>query len=110
VGIVAVTHDDVRSIAGLARLTVPEERLEVVVAELNGILGHMEVLARVEGKGAAEAAENAAAGMHLAPDAGPPVGLEAAISHLAPACRDGFFLVPRLSTHGALGSSAEDVE
>ena len=42
--IVAVTHDDVRHIADLARLAVSPSKLDDLVRELNGILTHMDVL------------------------------------------------------------------
>ena len=44
----SVTHDDVAHIAELARLDIAPERLDSLVAELNGILGHMEELAKVD--------------------------------------------------------------
>ncbi|HYV96809.1 MAG TPA: Asp-tRNA(Asn)/Glu-tRNA(Gln) amidotransferase subunit GatC [Gemmatimonadaceae bacterium] len=101
----AVTHDDVRHIAALARLPVSEERLPGLVAELNGILGHMDVLARVD----TSADETIAGkGMRLARDEGPSVPLERPIATFAPAERDGFFLVPRLATHGDAGAVADE--
>jgi aspartyl-tRNA(Asn)/glutamyl-tRNA(Gln) amidotransferase subunit C len=42
----AVTFDDVRHIASLARLSVSEERLPALVGELNAILAHMEACRR----------------------------------------------------------------
>ena len=104
----AVTHDDVRTIAGLARLDVPAARLDAIVAELNGILSHMAVLARVEGRDAADAAGAAEPGMTLAPDHGPSVPLGRAPRSFAPSWREGFFLVPRLATHDAAGATEED--
>jgi aspartyl-tRNA(Asn)/glutamyl-tRNA(Gln) amidotransferase subunit C len=103
---VAVTPDDVRSIAQLARLAVPPERVHALVQELNGILAHMDALARVQGSDAAATAEAAAPGMTLAPDAGPSVPLERAPQTFAPSWRSEFFLVPLLATHGAAGSTA----
>lgn len=103
----AVTHDDVRNIAALARLAVPPERLDALVTELNGILGHMEALARVPAADM-NAMSAAVAGMRVAPDLGPAVGLERAPSSFAPAWRDGFFLVPRLATHGSAGLTTEE--
>ena len=44
----AVSENDVRHIAALARLGLPEGRVGALVAELNGILGHMEVLSKVK--------------------------------------------------------------
>lgn len=104
----AVTHDDVRNIAALARLAVPAERLDALVDELNGILGHMEVLARVEGSVAVANATRNAPGMRLARDEPPSVALAKPPSAFAPQWRDGFFLVPRLSTHRDGGGSGED--
>ena len=43
----AVTFDDVRHIAALARLGIPDDRLPVLAKELSGILGHMDVLQSV---------------------------------------------------------------
>ena len=95
----AVSRDDVRHIAGLARVGVPEERLDALVHELNGILDHMEVLRRVASAGAAERPEDARAGMPLRSDAPPSVALARAREEFAPKMQHGFFLVPRLATH-----------
>jgi aspartyl-tRNA(Asn)/glutamyl-tRNA(Gln) amidotransferase subunit C len=106
---VAVTHDDVRNIAGLARLAVPDDRLDALVAELNGILAHMDAL---EGANTAAAPDEAdtVRGMRTDADAGPSVPLMRPPSTFAPEWRDGFFLVPRLATHGDAGNVAEEAE
>ena len=94
----AVTPDDVRHVAALARLDLPANRLEPLVAELNGILAHMDVLAAVPlAADARDAAPPAATPQRE--DGAPSVPLARALDTLAPAFRDGFFLVPRLSTH-----------
>jgi aspartyl-tRNA(Asn)/glutamyl-tRNA(Gln) amidotransferase subunit C len=95
----AVTIDDVRHIASLARVGVTEDRARALVAELNTILEHMNVLSRVD---TAAVEPLAAIGVETAPlrgDSGPSVALERALAEFAPSVRDGFFLVPRLSTH-----------
>jgi hypothetical protein len=46
--------------------------------------------------------------MRLASDHGPAVGLERAPASFAPVWRDGFFLVPRLATHGDAGAAADE--
>ena len=102
----AVTPDDVRHIAGLARLGVDEARLPELVRQLNGILGHMDALQRVAGQGAAAAALSLAPGMHPAPDQGPSDALARSPEGFAPAWRDGFFLVPRLATHDDAGEES----
>jgi aspartyl-tRNA(Asn)/glutamyl-tRNA(Gln) amidotransferase subunit C len=45
--------------------------------------------------------EDTTAGMRLVADVGPAVPLTRGPQDIAPAFRDGFFLVPRLATHGA---------
>jgi aspartyl-tRNA(Asn)/glutamyl-tRNA(Gln) amidotransferase subunit C len=95
----AVTLEDVRRIAVLARLGVSDERAHALVAELNAILGHMDVLSRVDTDGIEPVAGVGAAGTPLRSDTGPPMALERPIEHIAPRMQDGFFLVPRLSTH-----------
>jgi aspartyl-tRNA(Asn)/glutamyl-tRNA(Gln) amidotransferase subunit C len=96
---VAVTLDDVRHIAALARLGLTDERAQSLVAELNTILEHMDVLSKVDTKGVEPVAGIGAAGLPLRPDVGPPIPLAREREMFAPSMRDGFFLVPRLSTH-----------
>ena len=113
----SVSRDDVRHIAGLARIGVPEARLDALVQELNGILGHMEALQQVPNAGVAEAALPARPGMPLRPDEPPSVPLEREREQFAPVMRsrdgtnvpammDGFFLVPRLATHDDAGQES----
>jgi aspartyl-tRNA(Asn)/glutamyl-tRNA(Gln) amidotransferase subunit C len=96
---VSVTLDDVRHIAALARLGLTDERAQSLVAELNTILEHMDVLSKVDTKGVEPVAGIGAAGLPLRPDVGPPIPLSREREMFAPSMRDGFFLVPRLSTH-----------
>jgi aspartyl-tRNA(Asn)/glutamyl-tRNA(Gln) amidotransferase subunit C len=94
----AVSRDDVKHVASLARLAITDNHVDTLTAELNGILGHMDVLAKVDTKlepivgVGAESAPRAA-------DGGPSVPLVRPIEEFAPRVRDGFFLVPRLATH-----------
>jgi len=96
-----VTVDDVRRIAELARLGITPERTRSLVAELNTILAHMEALSKVDTAGVEPTAGVGASGTPLRPDTGGPPKLERAPQAFAPAMRDGFFVVPRLSTHEA---------
>jgi aspartyl-tRNA(Asn)/glutamyl-tRNA(Gln) amidotransferase subunit C len=96
---VSVTVDDVRHIAALARLGLEPERIDQLVAELNRILEHMEVLRGVPTRPEMLVSGVSAGGMPLREDRGPPLPLARARSQFAPQMRDGFFLVPRLSTH-----------
>jgi len=96
---VAVTIDDVRHIAALARLGLTDTRAAAIVAELNTILGHMDELAKVDTAGVEEAIGVGAEGLPVRKDAGPPFPLARSLDAFAPSVRDGFLLVPRLSTH-----------
>jgi aspartyl-tRNA(Asn)/glutamyl-tRNA(Gln) amidotransferase subunit C len=97
----AVTVDDVRHIAELARLGLDPERTRSLVAELNTILGHMEALAKVDTAGVEPTAGVGASGTPLRSDTGAAPRLARTPQAFAPAMRDGFFVVPRLSTHEA---------
>jgi aspartyl-tRNA(Asn)/glutamyl-tRNA(Gln) amidotransferase subunit C len=102
---VAVTEQDVRHVAALARLGLEPERVPTLVQELNGILRHMQALTKVGTK--VEPVEGiGAGGMPLRADAGPAYALERAREEFAPSMRDGFFLVPRLATHTDAASDA----
>ena len=112
----AVSRDDVRRIAELARIGVNADRLDSLARELSGILVHMDVLQGVPSTGALTAAQDAHAGMPLRSDAPPSVALERPKAefaprtmlhgHDAPAMLDGFYLVPRLATHEDAGADA----
>ena len=95
----AVTIDDVRHIATLARLGLSDERATLLMRELNTILGHMDALSKVDTTGVPEAVSSDASGMPLREDGGMPIPLARSHDAFAPSLRDGFFLVPRLSTH-----------
>lgn len=95
----SVTVDDVRHVAMLARLGISDERALELTRELNTILEHMSVLARVNTEGVPEASGVGAAGMRLRDDDGPAIPLAARPESFAPEMRAGFFIVPRLATH-----------
>ena len=95
----SVTVDDVRHIAALARLGLPPERIPALVAELNRILGHMDVLSAVPSRPDQRVSGVSAGGMPLREDSGPQVPLARPRDEFAPVMRDGFFIVPRLATH-----------
>lgn len=94
-----ITIDDVRHIATLARLGITDERAAAVVGELNSILGHMDALSAVNTAGVQEAIGVGARGTPVRSDSGPPLPLAHALDAFAPSLRDGFLLVPRLSSH-----------
>ena len=100
----AVTPDDVRHVALLARLGIPESELAGYVEQLNGILAHMDALQRVPA-GEPETGEGLD-GMPLRDDRVAPIALAVAKDKFAPKLRDGFFLVPRLASHEDAGEES----
>ena len=102
----SVTNDDVRHIAALARLGLEPDRVEVLARELNGILRHMDVLAAVDTSGIDLHARADGEGMPLRADDLGAVPLSRPREDFAPASREGFFLVPRLSTHEDAGGAS----
>ena len=103
----AVSESDVLHVASLARLAIDPARLPSLVAELNGILAHMEVLERVEGGGGTWDVGETGSDTPMRSDAsGVSVPLAIPREAFAPLMRDGFFLVPRLATHEDQGDRA----
>ena len=102
----AVTTDDVRHIADLAKLGLDPARVNDLVVELNTILEHMDALAKVDTAGVEATIGVGAAGTPLRADTGAPPRLRRTPDAFAPAVRDGFFVVPRLSTHEVAGADA----
>ncbi len=96
----AISDDDVRHIAGLARLGLDPARVNSLVQELNGIIGHMAVLQRVD-TAAVKGATDQRAPLVARPDVRNADPLHRPLEAIAPEMRDHFFLVPRLGTHDA---------
>ena len=94
----SVELDEVRRIAALARLGIPDDRIVVLARELSGILTHMAVLQRVDTHAVHD--DTHAAQTPWREDHGPCVPLLRPLEAFAPEMRDGFFIVPRLATHG----------
>jgi aspartyl-tRNA(Asn)/glutamyl-tRNA(Gln) amidotransferase subunit C len=95
----AVTQDDVRHVATLARVGLSDARVASLVSELNTILGHMEALSRVDTSPLEPVVGVGGEGLAMQADRGPAVALARELNDFAPSVRDGFLLVPRLATH-----------
>jgi aspartyl/glutamyl-tRNA(Asn/Gln) amidotransferase C subunit len=95
----AVTHDDVRHVATLARLQVDDDRLEHLVAELNGILKHMDALGEVDTREIEQGEFAPSVSTPVRSDASGPLRMYSPLASFAPAVRDGFILVHRLASH-----------
>jgi len=102
-----VSEHDVRHVATLARIALHPERVPDLVAELNGILGHMEVLSRVDTTQVQPVSGVAAGGMPLRTDDGLQLPLARARDTFVPSLRDGFIVVPRLASHESAPASAD---
>ena len=94
----AISTDDVRHVAMLARLGLGDQRLTALTKDLNGILEHMAALSKVKTDGVAEYSASES-GMRLREDNGPAIPLAAKPESFAPEMRGDLFIVPRLSTH-----------
>lgn len=100
----AVSEDDVRHVADLARLGLEPDRLPVLARELSAILDHMDVLqAQVPDSVEPMVGPPGATG-ELRADVPGPDALQHARETMAPAMREGFFLVPRLAAHEDAGA------
>ena len=96
----AVSEDDVRHVAALARLGLDPSRLPALVNELNGILAHMEDLQAVESGGERWDVGETRSETPMRSDIdAAPIPLSIPRETFAPDMLDGFFLVPRLATH-----------
>jgi aspartyl-tRNA(Asn)/glutamyl-tRNA(Gln) amidotransferase subunit C len=95
----AVTETDIRKIADLARLSLADEDVPAMAAQLNSILSHMDVLTKVDTSSVEPVAGVQRASAPLRGDAVNPIPMDTTAPMLAPESEDGFILVPRLSTH-----------
>lgn len=102
----AVTQDDVRHVAELARLAVDEKRIEPLVAELNGILQHMDVLSQVDTSTIDSQISVPVESTPLRSDSSGPLPMLTSRESFAPSMKDGLFIVPRLASHEDASNSA----
>ena len=90
----SISHDDVRKIAELARIEIPDERIERVASELSAVLDYAAALRRLDLTGC-EPTTFAPADAPLRDDEvdGRRLSPGAALAG-APEAEQGFFLVP----------------
>ena len=92
----AIDVHTVRKVARLARIREPEERLEPLARELNGIIGWIEQLAEVDTDGVEPMTSVVEAKLPLREDVVTDGGDPGIILANAPAQMDGFFVVPKV--------------
>ena len=86
----------VRRVAHLARIRVPEDRLETLAGELNGILNWIEQLNEVDVEGVEPLTSVVEATLTLRDDVVTDGGKVDAVLANAPRSADGFFIVPKV--------------
>lgn len=91
----SVTKDDVRKVARLSRIAVPEERLERLAGELTGIMGWIEQLNEVDVEGVAPMTSVVAATLPMRKDEVTDGDKQDEVLANAPKADEGFFVVPR---------------
>jgi aspartyl-tRNA(Asn)/glutamyl-tRNA(Gln) amidotransferase subunit C len=92
----SVDKDTVRRIAKLARLAVPEARLEPMADELNGIFKWVEMLGAVDVEGVPGMTSVVAQKLKWRQDVVNDGGQAAAVTANAPGGEDHFFVVPKV--------------
>ena len=89
----AIDAATVRRVAHLARIKTPEDRLEPLAQELNGILAWIEQLNEVDVEGVEPMTSNVAQPMRLRDDVVTDGAKRDAVLGNAPKSADGFFVV-----------------
>jgi len=92
----AIDVATVRKVAHLARIAEPEERLEALANELNGILAWIEQLDEVDVQGVEPMTTAVEASTPLRDDVVTDGGDPARVLANAPKAADGFFVVPKV--------------
>jgi aspartyl-tRNA(Asn)/glutamyl-tRNA(Gln) amidotransferase subunit C len=103
----SVTPEEVRQIARLAELSVDEEHLPELAAQMSRIVDYIAQISDVPGGENARPFIPGPDAIRLRADAVLPQPLDGKLSDFAPAFREGFFLVPKL---GAFEGSEEEAE
>lgn len=92
----ALTPDDIKSIAHLARLGVEEDSLAPLAADLSTMLNLVEQLQAVDTTGVEPMAHPASASLLLRDDEVSEPNQRETLQAPAPSTQDGYFLVPRV--------------
>lgn len=92
----AIDAATVRKVAYLARIKTPEDRLEPLAQELNGILKWIEQLDEVDVQGVEPMTSNVSQPLRLRDDVVTDGDKVADVLSNAPKSADGFFVVPKV--------------
>jgi aspartyl-tRNA(Asn)/glutamyl-tRNA(Gln) amidotransferase subunit C len=92
----AIDAATVRKVARLARIAEPEEKLEALAKELNGIMTWIEQLGEVDTDGVEPMTSAVAATLPMREDVVTDGGDAGKVLSNAPKTVDGFFVVPKV--------------
>lgn len=92
----AIDAETVRKVAHLARIKTPDDRLEPLAGELNGIMAWIDQLGEVDVAGVEPMTSNVAQPLRLRDDVvSDGANVDAVLSN-APKSADGFYVVPKV--------------
>jgi len=91
----SVTKDDVKKVARLSRIAVPEEKLESLAGELNGIMGWIEQLNEVDVEGVEPLTSVVETSLPMREDIVTDGNRREEVLANAPKSDEGFYVVPR---------------
>ena len=106
----SVSREEVLKIAQLAELEVDEETLPALAEQMSRILDYVSQIAAVPGTETVQPYTPGPAALRFREDEVRPVALALSPAQIAPAFKDGFFLVPRLGAFDAGAAGGDDVE
>ncbi len=92
----AIDAETVRKVAFLARIKTPEDRLEPLAGELNGIMAWIDQLNEVDVQGVEPMTSNVAQPLRLREDVVTDGNKVGAVLSNAPKSADGFYVVPKV--------------
>ena len=92
----SVTNDDVKKVARLARIALPEDQVEPMTKELNGILNWIEQLAEVDVEGVEAMTSVVETSLPMRDDVITDGNIQDKVLANAPRTEDGFFVVPKV--------------
>lgn len=106
----SVTRAEVERIARLAELHVEDGALPALTEQMSRILDYVSQIAAVPGTETVQPFTPGPVALRFRADEVQPVPLALTPAQLAPAFRDGLFLVPRLGAFDAGAAGGDDTE
>lgn len=91
----SVSKDDVRKVARLSRIAVPDDKLETLAGELSGIMGWIEQLNEVDIEGVEPMTSVVEAKLPMREDVVSDGNIQDQVLANAPKSDEGFFVVPK---------------